>query len=275
MLTGRICLWTVLCLSLSVMGLAEAAEYVVGRVPLFDNLGTLHHPITTHSPEAQRYFDQGLRFLYAFNQEEAIRSFEEAAKRDATAVMAYWGIALALGPNINTAMKKTDERRAWDALQKARLSSAHVTRSEQAYITAIGKRYSLNGSTRPALDKAYADAMRALWQQFPEDPDAGVLFAEALMDLHPWDLWTNTGKPKSGTEEIVSTLEQVLARVPNHPGACHYYIHAMEASPTPERALPCAERLPGLMPGAGHLVHMPAHIQMRLGRYHDAAEQNA
>ncbi|MFO0699658.1 MAG: hypothetical protein U0236_10530 [Nitrospira sp.] len=275
MLTDRVCLWAVLCLSLSGLGSAGAAELVVGRVPLLDNLGTLHHPITTRSQEAQRYFDQGLRFVYGFNHEEAIRAFEEAARRDATAAMAYWGIALALGPNINTAMKKADERRAWDALQKARSYSAHVTRAEQAYITAIGKRYSVNGSSRPVLDKAYADAMRALWQQFPEDPDAGVLFAEALMDLHPWDLWTTTGKPKSGTEEIVSTLEKVLAKVPNHPGACHYYIHAMEASSTPERALACAERLPGLMPGAGHLVHMPAHIQMRLGRYHDAAERNA
>ncbi|HMS86180.1 MAG TPA: hypothetical protein PKD12_21280 [Nitrospira sp.] len=275
MLTDRVCLWVVLCLSLSGLGSAEAGESVVRRVPLYDNLGTLHHPITTRSQEAQRYFDQGLRFAYAFNHEEAIRAFEEAAKRDATAAMAYWGIALALGPNINTTMKKTDERRAWDALQKARSYSAHVTRAEQAYIYAMGKRYRPTGSNRPVQDTAYADAMRTLWQQFPEDPDAGALFAEALMDLHPWDHWTTTGRPKSGTEEIVSTLEKVLAKVPNHPGACHYYIHAMEASPTPERALACAERLPGLMPGAGHLVHMPAHILMRLGRYHDAAERNA
>jgi tetratricopeptide (TPR) repeat protein len=275
MITGRISWCVVLCLSLSVLEPAEAAERVASRVPLFENLGTLHHPITTRSKEAQRYFDQGLRLVYAFNHEGAIRAFEEAARLDPSAAMAYWGIALALGPNINAAMKKTDERRASDALQKARAHIAHVTGAEQAYIHAIGKRYSLNGPTRSNLDKAYADAMRALWKQFPEDPDAGVLFAEALMDLHPWDLWTTNGKPKLGTEEIVSTLEAVLARAPNHPGACHYYIHAMEASPTPERALPCAERLPSLMPGAGHLVHMPAHIHMRLGHYHEAAEQNA
>lgn len=275
MLTGRISLCVVFCLSLSVLEPAEAAERVASRVPLFENLGALHHPITTRSKEAQRYFDQGLRLVYAFNHEEAIRAFEEAARLDPSAAMAYWGIALALGPNINAGMDKTDERRAWEALQKARSYSAHATPAEQAYLHAISKRYSLKGPTRTALDKAYADAMRVLWKQFPEDPDAGALFAEALMDLHPWDLWTTDGKPKSGTEEIVSTLEAVLARAPNHPGACHYYIHAMEASPTPERALACAERLTALMPGAGHLVHMPAHIHMRLGHYHEAAEQNA
>lgn len=275
MITGRVYLYIVLCFSLSVLDSAEAAKSVAGRVPLFENLGTLHHPITTHSKDAQRYFDQGLRLLYAFDHEEAIRAFEEASRHDATAALAYWGIALALGPNINAAMKKADERRAWDALQKARSYSAHMTPAEQAYINAIGRRYSQNGASRSAQDKAYADAMRVLWKQFPDDADAGVLFAEALMDLHPWDLWTAAGRPKPGTEEIVSTLETVLAKVPNHPGACHYYIHAMEASSTPERALPCAERLPGLMPGAGHLVHMPAHIHMRLGRYHEAAEQNA
>ncbi len=273
--TGRISWGVVLCLSLSVLEPAEAAERVASRVPLFENLGTLHHPITTRSKEAQRYFDQGLRLVYAFNHEEAIRAFEEAVRLDPSAAMAYWGIALALGPDINAGMDKTDERRAWEALQKARSYSAHATPAEQAYLQAISKRYSLKGPTRTALDKAYADAMRVLWKQFPEDPDAGALFAEALMDLHPWDLWTADGKPKSGTEEIVSTLEAVLARAPNHPGACHYYIHAMEASPTPERALACAERLPALMPGAGHLVHMPAHIHMRLGHYHEAAEQNA
>lgn len=275
MITLRVCSCVVLCLSLSVAESAEAAEGVASRVPLFENLGTLHHPITTRSQEAQRYFDQGLRFVYGFNHKEAIRAFEEAARLDPSAAMAYWGIALALGPNINAAMDKTDERRAWEALQKARSYSNQVTGAEQAYINAIGKRYSLKGPTRQVLDKDYAGAMRVLWKQFQQDSDAGVLFAEALMDLRPWDLWTADGRPKSGTEEIVSTLETVLARVPNHPGACHYYIHAMEASSTPERALGCAERLSDLMPGAGHLVHMPAHIHMRLGRYHEAAEHNA
>jgi tetratricopeptide (TPR) repeat protein len=243
-------------------------------VPLFDNLGSWHHGITTVSEEAQRYFDQGLRLVYGFNHEDAIHSFEEAARADPSAAMAYWGIALALGPNINQPMGKQAERRAWDALQQARAHRAGVSPAEQAYIDALGKRYSVKGGPRARLDKAYAEAMRVLWRQFPDDADAGTLFADALMNLRPWDLWTADGKAKPGTEEIVVTLEAVLARHPDHPGACHLYIHAVEASPTPERALSCAERLPALMPGAGHLVHMPAHIYIRLGKYHDAAERN-
>jgi tetratricopeptide (TPR) repeat protein len=244
-------------------------------VPLFDNLGTLHHAITTTSEQAQRYFDQGLRLIYAFNHEEAILAFEEAARRDPSAAMTYWGLALALGPNINAAMDKRNERRAFDALQQARAHRVHVSAADRGYIDALSKRYSRKGGGRAAQDKAYADAMRSLWREFPEDPDAGVLFAEALMDLRPWDLWTANGQPQPGTEEIVSTLESILARHPEHPGACHYYIHAVESSSAPERALPCAERLPGLMPGAGHLVHMPAHTYIRLGKYHEAVERNA
>lgn len=243
--------------------------------PLFDNLGSWHHAITTTSEQAQRYFDQGLRLAYAFNHEEAVRSFEEAARLDPDAAMAYWGAALALGPNINAPMSTQAARRVWSMMQKARGLRDRVTPAERSYIDALSKRYSAKGGPRRALDKAYVDAMRTHWRQFPDDPDAGTLFAEALMDLHPWDQWTLDGTPKAGTEEIVATLETVLARHPDHPGACHLYIHAVEASPAPERALPCAERLPGLMPGAGHLVHMPAHIYMRLGRYHEAAERNA
>ncbi|MDF0650727.1 MAG: hypothetical protein P0121_04545 [Nitrospira sp.] len=270
----RLLLWAVLWPGLLAIDPVAAAERQVSQVPIFDNLGNLHHPITTSSTAAQQYFDQGLRLLYAFNHEEAIRAFEEAARLDPSAAMAYWGVALASGPNINAAMDKAAERRAWDALQKARTHRAHASPAEQAYIDAIGKRYDPNVHARPALDKAYADAMRVVWQQFPNDPDAGVLFAEALMDLRPWDLWTAAGRPKPGTQELVSTLESLLARFPDHPGACHYYIHSVEASPTPNRALACAERLPGLMPGAGHLVHMPAHIYMRLGRYHEATKRN-
>ena len=244
-------------------------------VQLFDNLGILHHAITTTSEQAQRYFDQGLRLVYAFNHEEAIHAFEEAARLDPTAAMAYWGIALALGPNINAAMDKENERRARDAAQNARTLSAQLSAAERGYIEALSARYSAKGRSRASLDKMYADAMRTLWRQFPDDADAGTLFAESLMDMRPWDLWTADGRAKPGTEEIVSTLESVIAKHPNHPGACHYYIHAVEASATPERALPCAERLPGLMPGAGHLVHMPAHIYIRLGKYHEAAERNA
>jgi tetratricopeptide (TPR) repeat protein len=245
------------------------------QVPLLENLGTLHHPITTASDLAQRYFDQGLRLVYAFNHEEAIRAFEEAARVDSTAAMAYWGIALALGPNINAAMEKSAERGAREAIQKAKAQSGHVSPAERAYIEALGERYSGKGGSRPRLDRAYANAMRRLWKQFPDDADAGTLFAEAMMDLRPWDLWTSDGRANPGTEEIVATLETVLGSHPDHPGACHYYIHAVEASLHPERGLPCAERLPRLMPGAGHLVHMPAHVYIRLGRYQEAAERNS
>jgi tetratricopeptide (TPR) repeat protein len=243
--------------------------------PLFDNLGSLNHPITTTSEQAQRYFDQGLRLVYAFNHEEAIRSFEAAIQQDSQAAMPYWGIALALGPNINSAMEKKDDRRAIEMVRKARQLADHTTRGEKAYIEALAARYvSRKGIKRKGLDEAYAKAMRSVAQQFPDDDDAATLFAEALMDLRPWDFWKPDGRPQPGTDEIVATLESVLARNPDHPGACHYYLHAVEASSQPERALPCAERLPGLMPGAGHLVHMPAHIYMRVGRYHEAVERN-
>ena len=242
---------------------------------LFDNLGSHHHPITTTSEQAQHYFDQGLRLVYAFNHEEAIRSFEAAAHLDPQAAMPYWGIALALGPNINRAMEKKDERRAIEMVQKARRLADRATPVEQAYIEAMVARYvNRKGLKRKGLDEAYAKAMRSVTQRFPEDTDAATLFAEALMNLRPWDFWKADGQPQPGTDEIVSTLEAVLARHPDHPGACHYYLHAVEASLQPERALPCSERLPGLMPGAGHLVHMPAHIYMRLGMYHEAVERN-
>ena len=255
---------------------AEAAPTDQADVPpLFDNLGSLHHPITTTSEKAQRYFDQGLRLIYAFNHEEAIRSFEGATQQDPQAAMPYWGIALALGPNINSAMEKKHERRAVEMVQKARQLADHTTRGEKAYVEALITRYmDRKGIKRKGLDEAYAKAMRSVVQQFPEDDDAATLFAESLMDLRPWDFWKPDGRPLPGTDEIVTTLETVLARNPDHPGACHYYLHVVEASLEPERALPCAERLPSLMPGAGHLVHMPAHIYMRVGRYHEAVERN-
>ena len=261
---------------LAMLSPAEAASTDQTEAPpLFDNLGSLHHPITTASEQAQRYFDQGLRLVYAFNHEEAIRSFEAAAHLDSQAAMPYWGIALALGPNINSAMEKKYEHRAIEMVQKARRLADRATPVEQAYIDALVTRYvSRKGAKRKGLDEAYAKAMRLVAQRFPEDADAATLFAEALMDLRPWDLWKPDGRPQPGTDEIVTTLESVLAQNPDHPGACHYYLHAVEASPQLERALPCVERLPGLMPGAGHLVHMPAHIYMRLGKYHEAVERN-
>ncbi|MBI3807522.1 MAG: hypothetical protein HY281_08440 [Nitrospirae bacterium] len=262
------------CLAMFSSADAAPAEQTADP-PLFDNLGSLHHPITTQSEQAQRSFDQGLRLIYAFNHEEAIRSFEAATQQDPQAPMPYWGIALALGPNINGAMEKKHERRAVEMVQKARQLADHATRGEKAYIEALVTRYvSRKGANRKGLDEAYAKAMRSMAQQFPDDDDAATLFAEALMDLRPWDFWKPDGRPQPGTDEIVATLESVLARNPDHPGACHYYLHAVEASLEPERALPCAERLPSLMPGAGHLVHMPAHIYMRVGRYHEAVERN-
>ena len=243
--------------------------------PLFDNLGTLHHLISTSSPKAQQYFDQGLRLVFAFNHEEAINSFEEAARIDPKAAMAYWGIALALGPNINLPMARESEKRAYEAIQKARALAKNATPEERAYIEALAVRYSIEpDAKRETLDAAYADAMGKVWAQYPKDADAGTLYAEAMMDQQPWDYWTADGQPKGHAMEIVATLEQALRLNPNHPGACHYYIHAVEASSKPERALDCAKRLPDLAPGAGHLVHMPGHIYLRLGMYKEAVERN-
>ncbi|HSE60024.1 MAG TPA: hypothetical protein VLA99_15095, partial [Nitrospiraceae bacterium] len=243
--------------------------------PLFDNLGRLHHPITTTSPKAQQYFDQGLRLVFAFNHEEAINSFEEAAKLDPKAAMPHWGIALALGPNINMPMDREAEKRAYEAIHQARSRAGGASAKERAYIEALALRYSVDpNGKRETLDRAYAEAMGKVAAQYRDDADAATLYAEAMMDLQPWDYWTPEGQPKGRANEIVSTLERALTLNPDHPGACHYYIHAVEASPKPERALPCARRLPALMPGAGHLVHMPGHIYLRLGMYKEAAEQN-
>ncbi len=243
--------------------------------PLFNNLGTLHHPISTSSPKAQQYFDQGLRLVFAFNHEEAINSFKEAARLDPKAAMPYWGIALALGPNINLPMSPEAGKHAYEAVQKARALASNATPEERAYIDALAVRYSAEPEDeRETLDAAYADAMGKVWARYPNDADAGALYAEAMMDQQPWDYWTSDGQPKGKATQIVATLERTLELNPNHPGACHYYIHAVEASSNPERALPCARRLPDLAPGAGHLVHMPGHIYLRLGMYQEAVERN-
>lgn len=244
------------------------------QVPLYDNLGSLHYPITTAVSLAQRYCDQGLRLYYAFNHQEAIRSFQEGARLDPKCAMCYWGIALAHGPNINSPMDAASGRLAYAAIQQA---SQHATRGsdrEQALIRALATRYAAEPpADRTELDVAYSRAMADVVQRFTDDFEAKTLYAESLMELSPWDYWTADGKPKSNTTMVLSQLEQVLAAQLDHPGANHFYIHAVEAV-QPERALAAAERLASLMPGAGHLVHMPGHIYIRVGRYEDAIKAN-
>ncbi len=243
--------------------------------PLLQGLGDHHHPVTTRSPRAQRFFDQGLRLTFAFNHPEAALAFREAARLDPNFAMAYWGLALVRGPNINAPMGDDAHREAYQAIQTALSLRSEVSEVERAYMEALSKRYSNEkGADRKALDRAYAEAMSELSKRYADDADAATLYAAALMNLRPWDYWRRDGRPYAGTMEFVSTLESVLEREPLHPGANHYYIHAVEATPTPERALRSAERLEKLMPGAGHMVHMPAHIYMRVGRYAAASESN-
>ncbi|CAN5197007.1 hypothetical protein BH23GEM2_BH23GEM2_17730 [soil metagenome] len=243
-------------------------------VPLFDNLGTHSRQITTAEPLAQRYFDQGLRLVYGFNHVEAVRAFTRATQLDPSCAMCYWGIAYAYGPHVNAGMDSAAGLQAYAALRKAMDVASGATESERAYISALAARYSAAPpGDRAALDSAYAGAMGRLAARYPNDLDAATLYAEALMNLRPWNYWTPAGDPQPGTKEIVRTLERVIQRNQNHPGACHYYIHAVEAV-APELAVPCAERLAQLMPGVGHMVHMPAHIYIRVGRYADAITAN-
>jgi tetratricopeptide (TPR) repeat protein len=253
------------------------AESASAPTPLYENLGGLHHTVTTESEKAQQYFDQGLRLTYAFNHDEAIKAFKQALVYDSTCAMCYWGIAYALGPNINLPMDSSVVRPAWDASYNAVRLSVNDSPKEQAYIDALSKRYSADPkANRAALDTAWARAIGAVSRKYPDDDDAAVLYAESLMDLRPWNYWTTAGKPKApSTKEQVRVLEQIVKRSPDHPGACHFYIHALEASPEARKALPCAQRLGGLMPGAGHLVHMPTHIYIKLGEWDLAAEDNA
>ncbi len=242
---------------------------------LMPGMGSLHHPVSTTNPEAQKFFDQGLSFVYAFNHDEAVRSFKRAAELDPGMAMAQWGIALALGPNINLDVDPEREKAAYDSVQKALAMVAKIPENERAYIEALAKRYSIDPKAdlkRLAID--YKNAMGELVQRFPDDLDAATLFAESAMDLRPWQLWTADGKPAEGTEEIIAILESVLRRNPNHVGAIHYYVHGVEASPNPERALAYAPKLATLMPAAGHIVHMPAHIFQRTGNYGEAARSN-
>lgn len=244
---------------------------------LFSNFGEYTRRVTTDSPEAQAWFNQGMKLLYGFNHDEAIRSFKEAAAIDPDCAMAWWGVAYAHGININDpAMNKERSREAQRAALKAQQLIDHETPREVALINAIAERYDWPApKDRTYLDQAYADAMGEAWRQFPNDPDIGALYAESLMNLQPWDYWTPSGEPKGRILEVVATLESVLAMRPDHPGANHFYIHAVEASNSPERAEAAADRLIDLVPGAGHLVHMPSHIYVRVGRYSDAADSNA
>ena len=244
-------------------------------VVLVSGLGDLHHPVTTSNPEAQKFFDQGLRYIFAFNHEEAARSFQHAAELDPKLAMAYWGIAEAVGPNYNDPGDPDRFRIARDAAQKALSLAQGATPSERGYIAAIVLRFP--GEANADLHRAteqYRDAMGKVSKQFPDDLDAAVLFAEAGMLVHPWGLWHPDGTPEAGTVEIVSALESVLRRDPNNVGAIHYYIHAVEASPNPERALAPASRLAALAPAAGHLVHMPGHVYIRTGDYDAAIKTN-
>jgi tetratricopeptide (TPR) repeat protein len=252
--------------------IVEAAD----EVPLLPGLGTLSYPVTTSNPLAQRYFDQGLRLAYAFNHAEARRAFREAQALDPGCALCFWGEALVLGPNINAPMAPAALGPALEAVVEAQSLAGRAAPRERALIDALAARYSgAAGAERADLDRAYAEAMAGAARRFPEDDQIAVLYAEALMDLSPWDYWEAGGtRPKGRTAEIVRVLETVLRRNPDHPGAIHYYIHAVEASDRPQRAERYADRLAGLMPGAGHLVHMPAHIYYRVGRYRDAIATN-
>jgi tetratricopeptide (TPR) repeat protein len=243
-------------------------------VPLLEGLGDHHYEVTTSAPLAQQYFDQGLRLYYAFNHSEAVRSFREAQRLDPGCAMCYWGEALAYGPNINLPMDRMSALAAYAALEKAIDARPHASEKEAALIDALARRYAADPpEDRAELDRAYADAMDGLAERWPEDIEIGTLAAEAQMDLRPWDYWTEAGEPQPGMAVAFGRLEHAVDVDPTHPGACHFYIHAMEKL-HPERAVPCAERLASLMPSAGHIVHMPGHIYIRVGRYLDAVETN-
>lgn len=248
---------------------------VQAPVTHMEGLGNLHHAVSTDNPEAQQFFDQGLRLIYAFNHDEAARSFQHAAELDPKLAMAYWGIAEAVGPNYNDPASQDRFVQAHRAIEKAVELSSGTSASERAYINAMAKRFPADPKTdlRKAAEE-YRDAMRELTRSYPDDLDAATLFAESAMDLHPWGLWKQDGTPQQGTDEIIATLESVIKRDPNHLGAVHYYIHAVEASPSPERALAGANRLAALAPGAGHIVHMPAHVYIRTGDYDAAVRTN-
>ncbi len=255
----------------------HAAHSAPVRKPatLMTGLGSLHHPVSTKNVQAQQFFDQGLRLIYAFNHDEAGRSFQRAADLDPKLAIAYWGVAEAVGPNYNDPASDQRFQAAHEAIQRAIDLSAGASASERAYIEAMAKRFPADPKAdRRKAAEDYRDAMREVVKNFPDDLDAATLFAESGMNLHPWGLWHVDGTPEEGTEEVVATLESVLKRDPDHMGAVHYYIHAVEASRSPQRALAGANKLAAMAPAAGHLVHMPAHVYIRTGDYEAAVKTN-
>ncbi len=266
-----------LALVLCIAAFLPAQDHSMASAPvtLMTGLGDLHHPVSTGNEQAQQFFDQGLRLIYAFNHAEAARSFGKAAELDPKLAIAYWGIAEAVGPNYNDPASADRFQQAHAAIQKASELSSGASPAERAYIAAMAKRFPADPKSdlRKAAE-AYNDAMREVAKTYPDDLDAATLFAESGMNLHPWGLWHPDGTPEAGTEEIVSTLESVIRRDPNHMGAVHYYIHSVEASRSPERALAGANRLAAMAPAAGHLVHMPGHVYIRTGDYAAAVATN-
>jgi tetratricopeptide (TPR) repeat protein len=256
--------------------IVASGQIVRAKEPIFEGLGSYKYKITTNSPEAQRYFNQGLAFYHGFNHGEAIRSFEAAAEADPKCAMAHWGIALACGPHINLPLVPPPAAElAWKELQLAQQNAEDASAVERDLIEALSYRYANPPpEDRGPLDLAYADAMRKVWEKHRDNPEAGALFAEAMMDLRPWNQWTPEGQPNPGTEEVIATLKAVLKLNPKHPFANHLYIHAVEASPHPERAIAAADRLRNLQPGIAHMVHMPSHIDIRCGRWQQAVDAN-
>ncbi|MCK6544436.1 hypothetical protein L6R52_01070 [Myxococcota bacterium] len=254
----------------------EAVQVPVATVPLFDGLGDHRWEISTRSSDAQRYFDQGIAFLYAFNHDEARRSFEQAAALDETCTMCAWGAAMTNGPHINFPVVPEDRaKHAAEWLARAKVAAEAAPPLERALVAALEQRYRWpQPADRKPLDEAYAAAMREVWKAHPSEVGVGALFAEAMMDLRPWDLWTSDGRPQPGTDEILATLDRVLELSPRHPLANHLYIHAVEASPDPGRATKAADVLRELQPGLGHMVHMPSHIDVRTGRWEQAIVAN-
>ena len=260
--------------SMLIVPLALTADQEPPTAPLLEGMGTHHHEVTTNSPQAQRYFDQGLVLAFGFNHKEAARSFRQAQALDPECAMCLWGEALVLGPNINAGMDAADNPRAYEAAQRALALKDLVSERERAYIEGLSQRYAAQApDDRSELDQAYAEAMGDMARRFPDDPDAASLYAEALMDTTPWNYWEKDGTPKPATRIIIATLESVLAEHPDHPLANHLYIHAVEKA-HPERGVAAADRLRDLVPGAGHLVHMPGHIYILFGRYEDAVLAN-